>query len=97
MTRKWLSPNLLPHFIILCCSNAAVPEEVSKPVSETELPEGPELDQITATSGRTSKKSSIRSTESTDAGSSKGKPKSIRSQKGISPVPSVLLEEETTR
>ena len=75
-------------------SNAAVFEDVSKPVSETELPEAPELDTITATSGRTSKKSSI----STDAGSSsKGKPKSTRSQKAISPVPSVLLEEESTR
>ena len=73
-------------------------EDITKPVSETELPEGPEVDQITVTSGRTSKKSSIRSTESTDAGSgSKGKPKSVRSQKAISPVPSVLLEEEATR
>ena len=82
----------------VCCSNAAVFEDVSKPVSETELPEGPEVDTIAATSGRTSKKSSIRSTESTDAGSSsKAKPKSTRSQKAISPVPSVLLEEETTR
>ena len=83
--------------LITMCSNAVILEDVSKPVSETELLEGPELDQIAATSGRTSKKSSIRSTESTDAGSSKGKPKSIRSQKAISPVPSVLLEEESTR
>ena len=83
---------------IVLYSNAAVLEDVSKPVSETELPEAPELDTITATSGRTSKKSSLRSTESTDAGSSfKGKPKSTRSQKAISPVPSVLLEEESTR
>ena len=83
--------------LITVHSNAVVFEDVSKPVSETELLEGPELDQTAATSGRTSKKSSVRSTESTDAGSSKGKPKSIRSQKAISPVPSVLLEEESTR
>jgi len=78
-------------------SNAAVVEEISKPISETELAEVPELDPITATSGRTSKKSSIRSTESTDAGSIKGKLKSTRTQKAISPVPSLLMEEEATR
>lgn len=78
-------------------SNVIQLDEIPKPVSEIELPEGPELDQTTATSGRTSKKSSLRSTESTDISSGKGKPKGIRSQKAISPVPSSLLEEEATR
>ena len=77
-------------------SNAAAAEDVSKPVSETDLPEYPEPEQTTTTSGRTSKKSSQRSIESTDT-SSKGKLKGARSQKGISPDPSLLLEEESTR
>jgi len=85
---------------VLCISqsysNAAAPEDVSKPISETELPEYPEPEQTTTTSGRTSKKSSQRSIDSTDI-SSKGKLKGARSQKGISPDPSLLLEEETTR
>ena len=78
------------------CSNAAAPEDVSKPVSETDLPEYPEPEQTMITSGRTSKKSSQRSMDSTET-STKGKLKGMRSQKGISPDPSLLLEEESTR